>query len=161
MKRPWMLAVVDVQTGERFEPEIGCLATEMRWSPDGGFLAIGGRLYGQPVSVLSLVRLPQGQSRMVDTLVAFAAYDDFAWSPDSRSVVAAKITALNDEEDPIASDLWMFGTDGSRCQLTDTDSILESRPRWLNDHSIIYVSEGASRETTTARVLTIQSTTKR
>jgi dipeptidyl aminopeptidase/acylaminoacyl peptidase len=138
MARPWMLSVVDVKTGKALEPDIGCLIDTYRWSPDGRSIAVGGTLYGKSVNVLCLVRLPAGTSQMLDTLPVFSAYEDLAWSPDSRAIVVARATAVNAEEENTAADLWMFDVEGSRCPLTKTPDVIEEFPQWLNAESILY-----------------------
>jgi hypothetical protein len=134
--------VIDLQTGKRIEPDIGCLAAEMEWAPNGRAIAVGGRLYRRPVSVLCWVRIPEGDSRMLDTLPVFSRYRDFAWSPNSRSLVVTRVTAIDSEEMPTASDLWIFERDGLRCPLTETAGVMETRPRWVDSSRILYLAEG-------------------
>jgi hypothetical protein len=88
----------------------------------------------------------------------FTDYADIAWSPDSRSLAVARITATDSEENPTASDLWIFGVNASRCQLTDTPAILESRPRWIDSTNILYDSVNLAYASGTAQshVLTIE-----
>jgi hypothetical protein len=137
---PWALCVVDVRTGKRLDPDLGCLATEMEWSPDGSAIAIGGRLPRRPVSVLSWVSIPRGDSRMLDTLPVFAGYEELAWSPDSRALIVTRVTATDHYEEPIASDLWIFEADGLRCPLTETSDVMETRPLWIDSNRILYMT---------------------
>jgi hypothetical protein len=138
VKRPWVLSVVDVKTGEALEPNIGCLIDTYRWSPDGRSIAVGGTLEGKPVNVLCWVWLSTGTSRMLDTLPVFSAYEDLAWSPESRALVVARPTAVNAEEEDTAADLWLFDGEGRRCALTKTPGVVEESPRWLDGGNILY-----------------------
>lgn len=138
LERPWNLCVVDLKTGKAFEPDIGCQVDTYRWSPDGRSIAVGGTLPGKSVNVLCLVRLPGGASQMVDTLPVFSAYEDLAWSPNSRALVVTRTTAVNVEEENTAADLWLFDGDGRRCALTETAGVIEESPQWLDNASILY-----------------------
>lgn len=162
-ERPWELCIVDVRTGKRLEPELGCMASEMVWAPDGRALAVGGRLYGKPVSVLCWVSLPEGNSRMLDTLPVFAAYKEFAWSPDSRALVVTRVTATDGHEEPVASDLWILEENGLRCPLTATADVMETEPHWLDPSRVLFRREdgSASEAASRLRVLTIQRQPRR
>jgi len=138
LERPWNLCVVDVQTGKKVEPDIGCLVDTYRWSPDGRSIAVGGTLPGKSINVLCLVRLPAGTGQMLDTLPVFSAYEDLAWSPNSRALVVTRATAVDAEEENTAADLWLFDGEGRRCPLTETVGVVEESPRWLDNASILY-----------------------
>ena len=156
--RPWMLCVIDVKSGKALEPEIGCLVDTYRWSPDGRSIAVGGTLYGRSVNVLCWVRLPTGESRMLDTLTVFAAYEDLAWSPDSRVLVVTRVTAVDAEEEATAADLWIFDGEGHRCPLTKTDNLIEEEPRWINNSDILITqrpSASGAHEPSERRVITV------
>lgn len=137
VERPWNLCVVDVKTGKTLEPDIGCLVDTYRWSPDGRSIAVGGTLYGKSVNVLCLVQIPAGTSQMLDTLPVFAAYEDLAWSPDSRALVVTRATAVNVEEENTEADLWLFNGE-RRCALTETPDMIEESPQWLDTGSLLY-----------------------
>lgn len=89
-------------------------------------------------SVLCWVRLPSGESRIVDTLNAFAGYEELTWSPDSRALVATRVTETEHHGEVLASDIWLFEWDGQRCRLTDTKDFIESEPKWIDSTTILY-----------------------
>lgn len=140
LDRPWMLCVVDVKSGKRFEPDIGCLVDTYCWSPDGRSIAVGGTLYGKSVNVLAWVQVSTGATRMLDTLPVFAAYEDLTWSPNSHALVVTRASAVSAEEENTAADLWLFDSEGGRCILTSTPETVEEAPKWLDAGSILYSS---------------------
>jgi TonB family protein len=149
IERPWVLSIIDLRTGERTEPEIGCLADEMEWSPDGRWLAVAGTHYRQPVTVLCVVSARGGESVMLTDC------NDFDWSPESRAIVVTRVTATTLDDGPIASDLWLFEPNGMRCQLTTTNFVLEGRPRWIGPTTIVYAAKERARGEEHLRALTL------
>lgn len=162
LKRPWVLCIVDVKTGKAIEPDIVSLAARYQWSPDGQSIAVTGTLPGRPVNVLSWVHLTTGESRMLDTLPVFGAYENLAWSPNSRALVVSRISAVDALEEATAADLWIFDERGNRCALTTSQEFIEEHPNWINDHDILTTLRSAGRrgQPSEDRVLSVTQTRK-
>ncbi len=129
-----VLSVIDVATGRVFEPDLECRAEEYAWSPDGRSIAvIGDDSHGV---ALCVVQVPSGKSRLLTRLPIRSDYTNLSWSPDSRMIA----TIVTQELDHLAesTDLYAVDVDGGSCRLTDTATVDESEPRWLDDGHLLY-----------------------
>lgn len=109
------LRLIGVQTGDSLAPGVPCRVESYRWSPDGRSLAVATLLPHSDKSALYWVQIPSGRARLLDTLTVFSEYLDLTWSPDSRALVATRVTATEIEGEVTASDLWLFDSSGARC----------------------------------------------
>jgi Tol biopolymer transport system component len=134
--RPWMLCVVDVESGRKVEPEFGALVSKFRWSPDSKSIAVSGILYGRPACVLVWVSVPSGQARILDTLNVHTDYE-FSWSPDSRLLAVSRPTALNTYEEVTSAELWLLDHLGRKCRLTSTNDP-ETAPAWIDSSRLSF-----------------------
>src|SRR2546428_8218955 len=108
-----------------------------QWCADSRWIAAGGALEERPRGVLALISVAANTSHVVDTLRVLADYD-IAWSPDSRRVALGRPTAIDSDEEVIASDLWLLDTAGWRCPLIVDPEFVDSAPRWLDAHRLRY-----------------------
>jgi hypothetical protein len=90
------------------------------------------------MEALYWIEIPSGRVRLLDTLTVFSEYTDLTWSPDSRALVVTRVTAVEVEGEPTASDLWLFDSSGQRCQLTRTSDYIESESKWLDAKQVLY-----------------------
>lgn len=98
---------------------------------------------------------------MLDTLPVFTDYNDFAWSPDSRSLVGTRVTSVDPEGESPAADIWLFEANGTKCQLMNTADAVESHARRIDSTRIVYKARPTlahSDRTARLRVLTIRQT---
>jgi dipeptidyl aminopeptidase/acylaminoacyl peptidase len=134
-----VLSIIDVATGRVLEPELDCRAGEYAWSPDGRSIAvIGDDSHGV---ALCLVQVPSGKSRLLTKLPIRSEYENLSWSPDSRMIA----TTVTQELDHLAesTDLYAVDVDGGSCRLTETATVDESEPRWLDDGHLLYEAQVA------------------
>jgi dipeptidyl aminopeptidase/acylaminoacyl peptidase len=136
IRRPWTLVVLDLTTKQEFVPNLDGCSSPHEWSPDGKWIAVMVTPCQERKSKLCFVAMPSGAVQWVDSLEVFSDYE-FSWSPDSRCLVAARPTAMDEEsEEPTASDLWIIGIDGHRCLLSSTPAYVEHDPQWIDGNSI-------------------------
>lgn len=125
-------------------PDLPCRAENYRWSPDSRSLAVAALLPHSDMEALYWVHVPSGRADLLDTLTVFSEYADLTWSPDSRALVVTRVTATEVEGEPTASDLWLFDSDGQRCQLTRTGDYIESEPKWTDATHVLYARRKAT-----------------
>lgn len=134
--RPWTLVVMDLKTKQQTVPDLDGCASEYEWSSDGKWIAVMATPCQQRMSRLCLVAMPSCAVRWVDSLEVFSDYE-FSWSPDSRWLAVARPTAIDEHtEEPTASDLWLIGINGQRCQLPPTADYVEHDPQWIDARAV-------------------------
>ncbi|HZC80950.1 MAG TPA: hypothetical protein VE222_04400, partial [Nitrospiraceae bacterium] len=114
------LRVFGALSNDSLVPNVPCHAENYRWSPDSRSLAVTAILPHSDMEALYWVEIPSGRPVLLDTLTVFSEYEDLTWSPDSRALVVTRVTSVEIEGEATASDLWLFDSDGQRCQLTST-----------------------------------------
>lgn len=140
-QRPWVPLVVTPSPLRVVSPRSNLMGTGLKWSPDGKWLAVDGRVGSQPVSFLWVMSSETGVCRVLDSLSVFANYE-FGWSPDSKTLVVSRPSALSSHEDVARADLWLVGIDdGKHCRLTSTPRVIERDPMWIDRTHIIYRRE--------------------
>jgi hypothetical protein len=146
-----VLSIINVATGNVLEPDLDCRAGEYAWSPDGRSIAvIGDDSHGV---ALCLVQVPSGKSRLLTKLPIRSEYTNLSWSPDSRMIA----TTVTQELDHLAesTDLYAVDVDGGSCRLTETGTVDESEPSWLDDGHLLYEAQVAGNGTGW-RVITLE-----
>lgn len=134
---PWVLTIVERRTGRVRQPLRSFNVMGFKWSPDGHWIAAAGAMQKRPRGILALVSVAANSSHVVDTLRVLADYE-ISWSPDSRAIALGRPTAIDADEEVIASDLWLLDTAGRRCPLIVDPEFVESAPRWLDAHRLRY-----------------------
>ena len=133
------LHIIGARSGNSLLPDVPCRVENYRWSPDSRSLAITALLPHSDMSALYWLQFPGGRVTLLDTLTVFSEYEDLTWSPDSRALVVTRVAAVEVEGEPTASDLWLFDSDGKRCQLTETSDFIEGEPKWIDRTHLLYV----------------------
>jgi hypothetical protein len=149
-RRPNVLTVVDMATGEATQPEFpGSVAATYTLSPDSRWIALAGHL--ETSLVLALVSLPSGSTRVLDSLDVLADYD-FGWSPDSRWLAVLRPTRVDHYGETLSAELLVFDLLGSRCLLSRASDLYEA-PRWLDPSRLSYAPRPTSTDPTPARMV--------
>lgn len=138
--RAWVPIILTLATDSIVGPACDLMGTHLKWSPNGRWLAIDGRVPEKPMSLLWLMETSTGRCVVLDTMAVYATYD-FGWSPDSRSLAVSKPSRLAEDEGVVAADLWLFNTDGTRRRLRSTPHAVERDPRWIDAKRIIFREE--------------------
>jgi len=153
------LRFISPRSDDSLVPNVPCRAENYRWSPDSRSLAVAALLPHSDMQALYWIEIPSGRARLLDTLTVFSDYQDLTWSPDSRAVVVTRVTDVEVEGEPLASDLWLFDSSGRRCQLTRTSDYIESEPKWIDAKHVLYARRKAAEPDLgdpERRVITIQ-----
>lgn len=138
------LRLISPRSNDSLVPNVPCRAENYRWSPDSRSLAVAALLPQSDMQALYWIEIPSGRVRLLDTLEVFSDFQDLTWSPDSRAVVVTRVTAVEVEGEPMASDLWLFDSSGRRCQLTRTIDYIESEPKWIDAKHLLYARRKAT-----------------
>jgi tricorn protease-like protein len=140
--RPWILTIIDVATGKAISPRIGSLSAKFKWSPDSRWVAVEGTALDTSLRTFSVVEAASGRVVLQDTTDVVANYE-FAWSPDSRMVAVARPTEIDDHEELVRSELWLFGLSKEKCHLSVAANDVVSAPAWIDNH-LIRIEQGGS-----------------
>jgi hypothetical protein len=136
-RQPHELTVIDVPARQVIlDPDVEASGAMMKWSPDSRSLVASGVMYGRPRPLLYTLTVPDGSVRVLDSLTILSEYD-FSWSPDARFIAFSRPTALDEREDPIASDLWIADVATAQKWLVlETAEWIEATPLWITDRAI-------------------------
>jgi dipeptidyl aminopeptidase/acylaminoacyl peptidase len=134
---PWVLTIVDRDGRHLVQPLRRFNVMGFKWSPDGRWIAVTATVGSSGRTYLALVSALDGRVHVPDTVRVVTDYE-FSWSPDSRVLAFARVTALNAYEEPRAADLWLV-TPGQRpCSLVVSNDFVETQPRWVTSHRLRY-----------------------
>jgi dipeptidyl aminopeptidase/acylaminoacyl peptidase len=137
LQNPYQLTVVDVATRTVVvESSVKANGTKSEWSPDSRAIAVAGVSRGSSWVVLYTVAIPSGKSAVLDSVNVLRAHD-MSWSPNGQFIAYSRPTALDEDEDAAASDLWIADVRGGRAwPLLETTGWVESNPQWITNRVI-------------------------
>ncbi len=136
LQRPWDIVVVEVGSGKIIEPCVEWSTTALKWSPDSKSVAGKGVRYDGRGSVLYMVRMPEGEVAVLDTVDIISDYE-FSWSRDSEWLVFSRPERILQYGDVVEADLWIVSrSDKMKCKLLDTPSWIEHQPLWVKPNAI-------------------------
>jgi Tol biopolymer transport system component len=140
-----MGCIVEIASGRTWHPKAPCHAMNYAWSPMGDAVAFEGPGYSGTRRMLCVMEWPSMAVKVLDSLSVSTDFH-FSWSSDSRWLVLDHATQLDNDEEVVASDLWLISRDGKRCQLTRTRDLIETEPHWVNESRIQFMLSRPSSE---------------
>jgi len=137
LQNPYQLTVVDVDTRTVVvESRVKANGAKSEWSPDSRAIAAAGVSRNSPWIILYTVAVPSGKTAVLDSVNVLRAHD-MSWSPNGQFVAYSRPTALNEEENVAASDLWIADVSGGKTwPLLETTGWVESNPQWITNRTI-------------------------
>ncbi len=141
LQRPYVIAVVNVSTGEVTEFEETGQQQEFAWSPDGRKLAYSAIAYHAAGARLEIgwIGASAGVVHVVGTDRGGADYYDFAWEPDSNRFIVKRHIEDEHDDSVYAVDLWLCDLERVRCRLTATRRVAEAGIGWIDSRRIRFI----------------------